>query len=104
MIRRVSLVRRRPDISREEFIARWTGEHAQVAKRLQGLRGYVIYFAPDEWGDVDGIAITSFDSREAAEMAFADPTVADDLQRTREQFAASVEVCFVDEHVVVPQP
>ena len=103
MIRRVSVVRRRPDISREEFIARWTGEHAHVAKHLQGLRAYVIYFASDECEAFDGIAVTSFDSRQAAETAFADPVVADELRRTREEFAATVEVCFVDEHVVVAE-
>jgi EthD domain len=103
MIRRISVVQRRPDISRDEFIARWTGEHAEVASRLEGLRGYVIYFARDEGASFDGMAVTSFDSREAAERAFSDPAVAEDLRRTREEFAASVEVCFADEHVVVAE-
>ena len=90
MIRRISVVHRRADISRDEFTQRWLGEHAEVAARLEGLRGYVVYIATDP--------LASF---EAAERAFADPGLADDLRRTREEFAESVEVSFVDEHVVV---
>jgi len=103
VIRRISIVHKRHDISREEFIARWTGEHAQVAARLKGLRSYVLYFASETCTSFDGIAVTSFDSRDEAERAFADPALADDLRRTREQFAASVEVCYVDEHVIVAE-
>jgi len=103
MIRRISIVHRRPDISREEFVSRWTGEHAQVAARLKGLRGYVLYFASEACASFDGIAVTSFDSRDAAERAFSDPALADDLRRTRDEFATSVEVCFVEEQVIVAE-
>jgi len=101
MIKRISVVHRRPDISPNEFVARWTGEHARVAAQLEGLRGYVLYFPSDTCASFDGIAVTSFDSREAAERAFSDPKLAEDLRRTREEFASSVEVCFVEEHVIV---
>jgi EthD domain len=101
MIRRISVVKRRPGISRNDFISRWTGEHATIASRLKGLRGYVVYFASDPCESFDGIAITTFESREAADDAFADPAIADALRRTRDEFAASVEVCFVEEYVVV---
>ena len=103
MIRRVSLVRKRPELTREEFIARWTGEHADIAKRLPGLRGYVIHVLDGEAPPVDGIAVTTFDSREDAERAFADPVLAPGLRRTRDEFAASVEVYFAEEHVVVEE-
>jgi hypothetical protein len=103
MIRRISVVQRRADISRDEFARRWLGEHAGIATRLEGLRGYVLYFAKDDCASFDGIAVTTFDSRKAAERAFADPAVADDLRRTRDEFAKSVEVCFVDEHVIVSE-
>jgi hypothetical protein len=102
MIRRISVVHRRADISQDEFARRWLGEHAEVAARLEGLREYVLYLATDDaCASFDGIAVTTFDSREAAEHAFADADLADDLRRTREEFAESVEVCFVEEHIVV---
>jgi hypothetical protein len=50
-----------------------------------------------------GIAITSFDSRADAERAFADPALAEGLARTRDEFAASVEVYFSEEHVIVEE-
>lgn len=102
MIRRFSLVRKRPELSREEFLARWTGEHVEIAKRLPGLRGYAIHLLEGD-APFDGIAITAFDSREAAERAFADPELADGLARTRKGFAASVEVYYAEEHVVVEE-
>jgi uncharacterized protein (TIGR02118 family) len=101
MIRRVSLVRKRPELTREEFLERWTGEHVEIARRLPGLRGYVIQILDGESPPLDGIAITTFDSREAAERAFADPELAAGLRRTRDEFAESVEVYFVEEHTIV---
>ncbi len=103
MIRRVSLVRKRSDLTREEFLARWTGEHVEYAKRLPGLRGYVIHILDGEAPPIDGIAITTFDSRDAAERAFADPDLAPGLGRTRDDFAESVEVYFMEEHVIVEE-
>jgi uncharacterized protein (TIGR02118 family) len=103
MIRRFSLVRKRPELSPEEFLARWKGEHVEIAKRLPGLRGYVIHVLDGEAPPYDGIAITSFDSREDAERAFADPALAEGLARTRDEFAAAVEVYFAEEHVIVEE-
>lgn len=39
MIKRVSLVRRRDGMSREEFVAHWTGAHTEIVRQLPGLRG-----------------------------------------------------------------
>ena len=103
MIRRFSLVKRRPELSRDEFLARWTGEHADIAKQLPGLRGYVIHILDGDDPPYDGIAITTFDSLEDAERAFGDPDLAAGLGRTRDDFAASVEVYFAHEHVVVKE-
>jgi uncharacterized protein (TIGR02118 family) len=103
MIRRLSLVKKRSDLSREEFLARWTGEHVEIAKRLPGLRGYVIHILNGDDPPIDGIAVTTFDSREDAERAFADPELAAGLGRTRDDFAESVEVYFANEHVIVEE-
>lgn len=84
------------------MISRWTGEHVELAKRLPGLRGYAIHVL-DEAAPYDGIAITTFDTRADAERAFADPELAGGLARTREEFAASVEVYFAEEHVIVEE-
>ena len=103
MIRRISLVKKLPGLGRDEFLARWTGEHVEFARRLPGLRGYSILILDSDAPPYDGIAITTFDSREAAERAFAEPELAEGLARTRDDFAASVEVYFAEEHVVVKE-
>jgi uncharacterized protein (TIGR02118 family) len=103
VIKRFSLVRKRPELSPEEFLARWTGEHVEIARRLPGLSGYVIHILDGETPPYDGIAITTFASRADAERAFADPVLAEGLARTRDEFAASVEVFFTEEHVIVEE-
>ena len=103
VIRRFSLVRKRPELSRDEFLDRWTGEHVELAKRLAGLRGYVIHILDGPSPPYDGIAVTTFATREDAERAFADPELAEGLARTRDDFAASVEVFFAEEHVIVEE-
>ena len=39
MIKRVSLVRRKEGMSREDFLAHWMGPHAEIVRHLPGLRG-----------------------------------------------------------------
>jgi uncharacterized protein (TIGR02118 family) len=74
MIKRVSLVRRRDGMSREEFLAHWLGPHADIVRQLPGLRGLrfgiVQRWTPDDaaW---DGVGELWFDSVEAADAAFA---------------------------------
>jgi uncharacterized protein (TIGR02118 family) len=103
MIKRMSLVWKRPDLSDTEFREIWQGEHVLYAKRLSGLREYVIDFVTEGPSDgPSGIATLRFDSRQALDDAFSDPILSGALLRTREQFAQAVQVMIVDEEVVVP--
>jgi uncharacterized protein (TIGR02118 family) len=104
MIKRTSLVWKRPDISAAEFRKVWLGEHVQYAQRLPALREYVIDFVTEGASEGPaGIATLRFDSREALDAAFSDRSLSSDLTRTREQFARAVQVMIVDEHIVVPR-
>ena len=104
MIKRVSLVWKRGDLSDVEFRQLWLGEHVDYAKQLPGLRAYSIDFVTE---GVDGgpsaIATLRFDSRQALDAAFSVPHIKENLMRTREQFAESVQVMIVEERIVVPQ-
>jgi uncharacterized protein (TIGR02118 family) len=104
MIKRISLVWKRPELTREAFREIWLGEHAVVAQRLPGLREYTIDFvheAPE--GAPDAVVTVGFDTRAALDAAFSISDLKAELLRTREQFAAQVQLLFVDECTVVRQ-
>jgi uncharacterized protein (TIGR02118 family) len=104
MIKRMSLVWKRPQLSDVEFRELWLGEHVEYARKLAGLREYVIDFATEApSGAPSGIATLKFDTREALDAAFSVPDLRQGLFRTRDQFAEVVQVLYVDERVVVPR-
>jgi uncharacterized protein (TIGR02118 family) len=101
MIKRISLVWKRDELTSGEFAAIWLGEHADIARQLPRLREYVIDIVDQPAnGEPDGIATTRFDSREDCDAAFGTPEFAEPLERTRNEFAKQVSVVFVEENVV----
>jgi uncharacterized protein (TIGR02118 family) len=104
MIKRISLVWKRPELSDADFRRLWLGEHVNYAKRLPGVREYTIDFVTEGVsGAPAGIATLRFDSREALDAAFSDPLLNDHLRRTREAFAEIVHVVIVHENIVIPR-
>jgi len=104
MIKRTSLVWKRPELTDAEFRRLWLGEHVAYAKQLPGLREYVIDFVTQgPSGAPAGIATLRFDTREALDAAFSIPELKENLMRTRDDFAQSVQVTIVDEEIVVPR-
>ena len=105
MVKRVSLARRRKGMSMEEFASHWLGPHADIARAIPGLRGYVVNLVRDpELAGWDGIAETWFDSEEDAVAGFESEPVRTELAADRPQFLDEVRVFFVDEYTVVPHP
>ena len=107
MIKRVSLVRRKEGMTRDEFLAHWMGPHAEIVRQLPGLRGLrfgvVQSWTPEEDG-WDGVGEIWFDSVAAAEAAFASEPVRSLLVEDRASFLGSAQACFVEEHTVVRPP
>lgn len=107
MIKRVSLVRRKEGTSRGEFLAHWMGPHAEIVRRLPGVRGLrfgvVKQWSPEEaaW---DGVGEVWFDSIESAHAAFASEPHHSLLVADRESFLGEAQSCFVEEHTVVTPP
>ena len=69
MIKRVSFIRRKEGMSREEFFAHWTGPHADIVQKMPGLRGLRFgrcRAGPGE-ADWDGVGEIWFDSIEDAD-------------------------------------
>src|ERR1700757_1146837 len=101
MIKRVSLVRRKPGMLREDFLAHWMGPHAEIVRQLPGLRGLrfgiVERWAPDEaaW---DGVGELWFDSVADALRAFSTEPHVGRLIEDRKLFLGDAQWCFVEEH------
>src|SRR5258708_18667903 len=74
MIRRVSFIRRKDGLTREQFFAHWTGPHAEIVRRPPGLRGLrfsMVDRCVPEDASWDGVGETWFDSIPDADRAFA---------------------------------
>ena len=105
MIKRVSMVRRRPDLSHEEFVAYWLGPHAEIAKEMPGALGYVVNIAQDpEQAGWDGFAEVWFESRETADAAFASEPFASRIRADRPKFVGEQLIFFVNETAVTGPP
>lgn len=107
MIKRISFIRRRADLSAAAFYAHWTGPHAAIVSRLPGIRGLrfgrVMQWTPAEaaW---DGVGEVWFDDVEAALAAFATEPFAAMLVDDRRKFMAEAQSCFVEEQTMIAPP
>ncbi len=105
MIKRVTLIRRREGMSKEDFVRHWTTTHAELAARLPGIRGCRINIVQGEWADSeqpwDGIGEIWFDSEAA--MAAAFDVLAVEFAADRPLFMGETCRALVEEVVVVEE-
>lgn len=75
MIKIVAMLRKKPELSREQFLAYWNGEHPEYVRRLPGLRRYRQNPAISHHKDwpFDGMAELWFDSVKDVAIAYAGP-------------------------------
>jgi uncharacterized protein (TIGR02118 family) len=108
MVKRVSLVGRREGLTHEEFIAHWTGPHADIVRQLPGVRGLRFGVVLGDWNPLeagwDGVGEVWFDSVESAEAAFAAEPYLSMLVEDRLKFLGRAQSCFVEELTVVVPP
>lgn len=76
MIKRIGLVRRKTTLSHEAFVDHWLNTHAELCKKLPGMRRYCVNLIkredfPDL--DYDGFSELWFDSEAELEAAFESP-------------------------------
>jgi uncharacterized protein (TIGR02118 family) len=99
--------KRRPGMSREDFGRYWTTVHAGKAKKVPGIRRYVINLAPDLSGSgaeqpYDGFAEVWFDSEEAMRASARSPEVRVVLDDEKNLFDLGTRFSvIVLEHVMV---
>lgn len=92
-------------MARPDFVAYWLGPHAEIARRIPLIRGYVINLIEDpDLAGWDGIAETWFDTREDAVRAFETGPVAAELTADRPKFLDQVVVVSVEEYEIMKPP
>jgi len=122
MLKIIICMKRRPEMSRAEFVRYWKEDHAKVMAEVSGLMGvrrnvhnYAITTAIDEqlrkgrgteMDDYDGIAETWFDSLEALTAATSSEEGRRAAQLLAEDEARFIDfsrskIFFVEENVVV---
>lgn len=111
IIKRMSLLRRLPDVSPERFKHEWREEHARLVKRVDGVRGYrqnlivsreVPKGNPVEYErlPVDGIVELWFDNADSLNAAFSSPQGLTLMTHARE-FIGEITTFLVERHVIV---
>lgn len=110
MIRLVSTFRRRPDLSRDEFVEHWRTRHAELIRTGSTAR-YVSRYEqmavlPAAAGEpdpvFDGVVVQEFESREAFDAHMVEPDFAEvmaDIERFIDP--ASIQFVLTEEPYVV---
>ena len=110
MIKRISLMTKQPQASREEFARHWIDVHAPLAAALPGLRRYVQHHIvreqprndrPTLETQVDGIAEMWFDDEAAMARANASPEQAA-LSADSALFTGRIKSLIVESREFVP--
>ena len=106
MIKTLSLLRRKPEMTREEFQRWWLEEHVLLGKKIPGIRKYVVSFTigsttHEDDPPFDGIAELWWDDREALQHGwFESPegraAIADSYANVSDRL-----VLIVEEHQIL---
>ena len=110
MIKSLSLLTRRPELTHEEFVRHWLEIHAPLAHAVPGVRRYVQNHIiaerhrpdiPTTEVAVDGIAELWYDDRTAMERANASPE-ARRLHDDGALFIGAIKTFIIEEQVIIP--
>jgi uncharacterized protein (TIGR02118 family) len=111
LIKRMSTLKRRPDVSLEEFQHEWFQVHSVLVKRLPEVKGYTqnLIFdrahgrgKPASYDElpIDGIVELWFSDRESLDAGFNSPA-GKTLMTHAEEFIAEISTFLVETHEVV---
>ena len=111
MIKSLSLLTRRPELTHEQFVEHWVRIHAPLAHHVPGLLRYVQSHILEERTrpdipsldvEVDGVAELWYESREAMARALASPE-AKALHAEGALFIGRIKTFTIEEKVVIPR-
>ena len=110
MIKSVSLLVRKDGMTHEQFMTHWVEIHGPLARRVPGLRRYVQSHIQDQRRrpdiqdigvEVDGIAETWYDDRDAMTRASATPEMKA-LHADGALFIGRIQSFLTEERIIVP--
>jgi uncharacterized protein (TIGR02118 family) len=110
MIKTLSLLTRRPELSHDQFVRHWVEIHAPLAHAVPGVRRYMQNHIREERHRadipttevaIDGIAELWFDDHAAMERANASPE-AKRLHDDGALFIGSIKSFVIEEKVIIP--
>jgi uncharacterized protein (TIGR02118 family) len=111
MIKSISLLTRKEGLSHKDFVRHWVEIHAPLAHAVPGLRRYVQSHIVGERRrpdipmtdvEVDGIAETWYDDRDAMERSNASPE-AKALHADGALFIGRIKSFITEEKVIIPR-
>jgi uncharacterized protein (TIGR02118 family) len=97
------LLKKKSGFSDEEFSRYWLETHAPLAKRMPGLRRYVVNIVkrpPGREPDYHGVVELWFDDKASMKEAFASPEGAA-TQKDTEAFTSGLMTMYIDEHQII---
>ena len=109
MIKRISLLTRKPEFTREEFSDYWLNVHGPMVERLPNVIRYVQNHIVDDahrhdlptgGQPVDGFVEFWFENVEAMDATFATPD-AKELFADGAKFIESVTTFVINEHTII---
>jgi len=103
MFKLLILLKKKLTLSDEDFTKYWIETHAPLAKKMPGIRRYVVNIVrrpPNREPDYHGVAELWFDDISAMKNAFASPEGHATSQDT-EVFTDIVTVLYIDEHPIL---
>jgi|HigsolmetaAR203D_1030402.scaffolds.fasta_scaffold00440_11 uncharacterized protein (TIGR02118 family) len=107
MVKLVGLLKKRPDMTTEQFVEHWTNVHTKLALQFPGLRKYVINVVDREHtpeSTIDGFSELWFDDVEALKKAFDPETeLMKEIAADCQLFQGSLERLIIREIVVKDQ-
>ena len=111
LVKRMSILKRRPDITSEKFQSEWFDVHSALVKRLPEVKGYAQNLVFDrshgrgrpatyEEMPIDGIVELWFADTDALDAAFASDA-GKTLMAHASEFIAEISTFLVETHEVV---
>jgi len=103
MFKLIILLKKKQSMSDEEFAKYWLDVHAPLAKKMPGLRKYVVNVVrrpPNREPDYNGVVELWFDDVQAMKDAFASRE-GRVTQKDTEAFTSHITTLYIDEHAIM---